>query len=77
MQCDANLLLADVLDVATGQESGQISRKLQALPVEEQRRILRVLDVMIDEAAKSKIRPYAVFPGVGIFLSRSTDSDVF
>jgi len=52
LQCDANLLLADVLDVATGQESGQISRKLQALPVEEQRRILRVLDVMIDEAAK-------------------------
>ncbi len=51
LQCDANLLLADVLDVTTGQESGQISKKLQALSMDEQRRILRVLEVMIDESA--------------------------
>lgn len=50
LQCDANLLLSDVLDVTTGQESGLISKKLLALPTEEQRRILRVLEVMIDEA---------------------------
>ncbi len=50
LQCDANLLLCDVLDVTTGQESGLISQKLLALPTEEQRRILRVLEVMIDEA---------------------------
>ncbi len=50
LQCDANLLLSDVLDVTTGQESGLISQKLLALPTEEQRRILRVLEVMIDEA---------------------------
>lgn len=50
LQCDANLLLADVLDVTTGRESGLVSEKLQALPPEEQRRILRVLDVMIEEA---------------------------
>ena len=49
LQCDANQLLADVLDVTTSQESGSISRKLQALPVDEQRRLLRVLEVMIDE----------------------------
>lgn len=48
--CDANLLLSDVLDAATGQESGIISKKLLALPIEEQRRILRVLEFMIDEA---------------------------
>jgi transcriptional regulator with XRE-family HTH domain len=51
LQCDANLLLSDVLDVATGQESGLISKKLLSLPVDEQRRILRVIDVMIDESA--------------------------
>ncbi len=50
LQCDANLLLSDVLDVTTGQESGLISKKLLALPVEEQRRILHILEVMIDEA---------------------------
>ena len=49
LQCDANQLLSDVLDVTTSQESGLVSRKLQALPVDEQGRLLRVLEVMIDE----------------------------
>ena len=51
LQCDANLLLTDVLDVTTSQESGLVSKKLLALPAHEQRRILRVLEVMIDEAS--------------------------
>ena len=51
LQCDANLLLSDVLDVTTRQESGLISKKLLALPAEEQRRMLRVLEVMIDESS--------------------------
>ena len=51
LQCDANLLLADVLNVTTGQESGLVSKRLLALPPEEQRRILRVLEVIIDESA--------------------------
>lgn len=51
LKCDANFLLADVLDVAAGYESGLISKKLLALPAEEQRRILRVVEVMIDEAS--------------------------
>ncbi len=50
LQCDANLLLSDVLDVTTGRESGLVSKKLLALPPEEQRRFLRVLEVMIDES---------------------------
>ena len=50
LKCDADSLLRDVFDVATGQESGTISKKLLALPMEEQRRIMRVLEVMIDEA---------------------------
>ena len=52
LQCDANLLLSDVLDVTTGQESGLVSQKLLRLPVEEQRRILRLIEVMIDESEK-------------------------
>lgn len=52
LQCDANQLLSDVLDVTTCQESGHISSKLFALPAEEQRRILRVLEVMIDDSAR-------------------------
>ena len=51
LQCDANLLLTDVLDVTTSQESGLVSQKLLNLPTDEQRRILRVLEVMIDEAS--------------------------
>ena len=51
LQCDANLLLTDVLDVTTSKESGLVSKKLLALPAHEQRRILRVLEVMIDEAS--------------------------
>lgn len=52
LQCDANLLLTDVLDVTTSQESGLVSQKLLNLSADEQRRILRVLEVMIDEACK-------------------------
>lgn len=50
LQCDANSLLSDVLDVTTSQESGALSEKLHRLPAEEQRRILRVLEIMVDEA---------------------------
>lgn len=51
LQCDANLLLSDVLDVGTEQESGFLSKKLSTLPLEEQQRILRVMEFMIDEAS--------------------------
>ena len=52
LECDANSLLSDVLDVTTGQESGLLSKKLSALPMQEQRRILRMLEIMIDEATE-------------------------
>ena len=50
LQCDANTLLADVVDATTVQESGQISKALAELPAGEQRRILKVLNVLISEA---------------------------
>ncbi|MBR5108835.1 MAG: helix-turn-helix transcriptional regulator [Clostridia bacterium] len=49
LQCDANTLLSDVLDTTTGQESALVSKKTLSLPIEEQRRLLRVLEVMIEE----------------------------
>lgn len=52
LQCDADMLLSDVLDVTTGQESGNISKALLALPIEEQRRILHILEVMIEESRR-------------------------
>lgn len=52
LKCDANFLLSDVLDVTTSQESGLLSQKLSALPMQEQRRILRMLEIMIDEATE-------------------------
>lgn len=47
---DANTLLCDVVDVSTSTASSTVSEKLAALPAEDQRRLLRILDVMIDEA---------------------------
>lgn len=52
LQSDANSLLVDVLDVTTEQESNLVSKKLLALPPEEQRWVLRILDVLIDEASR-------------------------
>ena len=49
LQCDANSLLSEVLDITTSQESGLVSQKLLDLSAEDQRRLLRVLEVMIDE----------------------------
>lgn len=52
LQCDANSLLVDVLDVTTEQESNLVSKRLLDLPLEDQRWILRILDVLIDEASR-------------------------
>ena len=50
LQCDANALLADEVDATTTQESGQISKALAELPANEQRRIMKVIQVLISEA---------------------------
>jgi Predicted transcriptional regulator with C-terminal CBS domains len=52
LQCDANSLLADVVDATTAQESGQLSKALAELPASEQRRILKVVEVLIAESKK-------------------------
>ena len=50
LNADANTLLRDVLDVSTSTASSAISERLAALPTEEQRKIMRILDVLISEA---------------------------
>ena len=49
LQIDANTLLADVLDVSVAQESGDVSAKLAELAPNVQRKLLRVLDTLIEE----------------------------
>ena len=48
--CDANTLLADVVDTTTTESSSAIAKDLASLPVKDQRRILRVVEVLIADA---------------------------
>lgn len=50
LEVDANTLLVDVLQVSSAIIGSEISQKLSALSPAEQRRLKRVLDVMIEEA---------------------------
>ena len=55
LEVDANSLLQDVLTVSTEIMGTEISEQLAALPPSEQRKIRRVLDVMIEEFGGRKI----------------------
>ena len=59
LQCDANALLADVVDTTVSQESGQFSGALAELRPEDQRRIRKVLEVLIQDAKDAQ---YALSP---------------
>ena len=50
LQCDANALLADVVDATTTEQSGHISKALSSLPMKEQRKIMRIVEVLVQEA---------------------------
>lgn len=50
LKCDANSLLCDVLDATIPMTSSSISDKLTELPVNEQRRFLRIIEFMVDDA---------------------------
>ena len=50
LQCDANALLADVVDATTIEQSGHISKALSSLPMKEQRKIMRIVEVLVQEA---------------------------
>ncbi|MDD3227791.1 MAG: helix-turn-helix transcriptional regulator [Oscillospiraceae bacterium] len=50
LEVDANSLLSDVLAVSPKLASSLLSEKLSALPASEQKKILRILDTLIQEA---------------------------
>ena len=50
---DANTLLSDVLEVSAEIKSSSISEKIAGLPPAEQKRILRLLNAMVDEAQEN------------------------
>ncbi len=52
LQCDANAILADVVDTTVSKESGLITKELAELPLEDQRRIMRVVEALIDDAKR-------------------------
>ncbi len=52
LECDANALLADVVDASTSEESGRISKELAELPAEEQRRIMLLVETLIKDAKR-------------------------
>ena len=49
---DANSLLVDVLDTAPSIMAASITESMSALPLDEQNRILRLVDLMIKDAAR-------------------------
>lgn len=49
LKIDANSILADVLSVSNEIVSSQLSIRLSALPMTQQKKILRVLDTLIRE----------------------------
>lgn len=55
LQCDANSLLCDVLDAAIPVTTTSISNKLSVLPPKEQRRFLRILEFMVDDARANPV----------------------
>lgn len=50
---DANTLLSDVLEVSAEIKSSSISEKIAGLRPAEQKRILRLLNAMVDEAQEN------------------------
>lgn len=52
LQCDANSLLSDVMNVTIMQESRYIATDLATLPLKEQRKIIRIVEILIEEAKK-------------------------
>lgn len=52
LEIDANSILTDVLSVSNKIVSSQVSARLSALPPAKQKKILRVLDTLIQETSE-------------------------
>lgn len=54
LQVSADAIFCDVIDHAVEYKENELSRRLSALPAEEQNRILQMLDLMIKQAENNK-----------------------
>lgn len=52
LDCSADEVFCDVVNKSFAVTSGRLSEKLEALPIEEQNKILAVVDTMINNTAK-------------------------
>lgn len=50
LEIDANTLLVDVLQVSPAIISSEIAKKLSSLPIDEQRRLKRIIDAMFENS---------------------------
>ena len=50
LETDANSLLVDVLNVSTPVQSSKLAERLSLLPPSKQRQLLRIFELMIDDA---------------------------
>lgn len=50
LEVDANTLLIDVLSVSSTIVGSEITKKISELPLQEQRRIERLFDIMLEDA---------------------------
>ena len=54
LEVSADAIFCDVIDHAVEYKENELSRRLSALPAEEQNRILQMLDLMIKQAENNK-----------------------
>jgi transcriptional regulator with XRE-family HTH domain len=52
LNCSADEIFQDVVDRSSEVKTNRLSKELESLPLEEQRKILAVVDTMIDGAKK-------------------------
>ena len=52
LNCSADEVFQDVVDSSSKIKASQLSEKLKGLPLQEQRKILEVVDIMIANAAQ-------------------------
>lgn len=53
LQASPDVILCDVLDHVTIQRTSQLSERLEGLPVKEQKRILQILELLIQQAKEA------------------------
>ena len=54
LEVSADAIFCDVTEYSTEYKANEVSKRLSTLPVEEQRRILEILDLMIQQAENNK-----------------------